>query len=99
MRFSSTEGMYFPTLSDEVYYGLKTLIIDVSNASSDCKGRVLNGWWSSTYEDDIPVTDGQWKVQITQQMANECAQGGEGKDLLLLLMSGSCTINSVYYEE
>ena len=99
MRFSSTEGMYFPTLSDEVYYGLKTLIIDVSNASSDCKGRVLNGWWSSTYEDDIPVTDGQWKVQITQQMANECAQGGEGRDLTLLPTSGSCTINSVYYEE
>lgn len=101
MRFSSYEGIHFRTLTDEEYFGLKTLIVDVSDASDDCLLRVMNGWWSATYADNIPVRDGQMEVQITEEIANDCAHGGGGggKDLVLMLLKGSCTINSVYYEE
>jgi len=103
MRFSSTEGAHFPTISDDVYFGLKTLIIDVSDASPDCKARIMNGWWSARYDDDkdVEVKSGLWEIQITEKMAKDCAKGngGDGKDLDLMLTSGSCTINSVYYEE
>ena len=34
MRFSSTEGAHLPTIPDEVYFGLKTLIFDVSGVDS-----------------------------------------------------------------
>ena len=101
MRFSSSEGIYFRTLTDDEYFGLKTLIIDVSDATDGCEMRVMNGWWSATYADNIPVRDGQMEVQITEQIAKDCAHGdgGGGKDLVLMLLKGSCTINSVYYEE
>ena len=36
MRFSDSEGQHFPYLSDDVYWGFKTLILDVSNATADC---------------------------------------------------------------
>lgn len=101
MRFSSYEGIHFRTLTDDEYFGLKTLIIDVSDATDDCEMRVMNGWWSATYADNIPVRDGQMEVQITEEIAKDCAHGdgGGGKDLVLMLLKGSCTINSVYYEE
>jgi hypothetical protein len=41
----------------------------------------------------------KWEVKITDEMARECAKGGDGKDLDLMIISGSCTINAVYYEE
>jgi hypothetical protein len=100
MRFSSTEGKYLPTLADEIYFSHKTLILDVVEASDDCTARVMNGWWSNTYEDNIPLSSGmKWEVKITDEMARECAKGGDGKDLDLMIISGSCTINAVYYEE
>jgi hypothetical protein len=103
MRFSSTEGAHLPTLSDDVYFGLKTLIVDVSDASPDLKIRIMNGWWSARYDDNVDqaVSDGPWEIQITEKMAKDCAKGngGEGRDLDLMVTSGSCTINSVYYEE
>ena len=99
MRFSSTEGKYFRTLTDDEYFGLKTLIVDVSDATDDCTMKVMNGWWSATYSDNVPVTNGQLKIQITEKMANDCAKGGDGRDLNLMLTKGSCTINSVYYME
>jgi hypothetical protein len=100
LRFSDTEGLYLPTLPDEIYFGHKTLIIDISEASSDCVARVMNGWWSAVYEDNIQLTTGmKWEVQITEEMANDCAKSVGGKDLNLLLTKGSCTIKSVYYEE
>lgn len=100
LRFSDTEGLHFPTLSDEIYYGHKTLIIDVSEASDDCVARVMNGWWSAVYEDNIQLSTGmKWEVQITEEMANDCAKSAGGRDLNLLLTSGSCTIRSVYIEE
>ena len=99
MRFSSTEGAHFPTIPDDVYFGLKTLILDVSDASADCNVMVHNGWWSNTYISDWHVVSGQNELQITETIANECAKGGDGKDLQLLLKGGSMTVNSVYYEE
>jgi hypothetical protein len=101
MRFSSTEGAHFPTIPDDVYFGLKTLIMDVSDASADCTMMVHNGWWSATYYDNVPVVNGSNEVQITEEIAKTCAKGngGEGKDLQFLIKSGSCTVNSVYYEE
>ena len=99
LRFSSTEGKYFRTLTDDEYFGLKTLIVDVSDATDDCTMKVMNGWWSATYADYVPVLNGQMKIQITEEMAKDCAKGGGGRDLDLMLNGGSCTINSVYYIE
>ena len=99
MRFSSTEGAHLPTIPDDVYFGLKTLIVDVSDASADCNVMVHNGWWSNTYISDWPLVSGPNELQITETIAKECAKGGDGKDLQLLLKSGSFTLNSVYYEE
>lgn len=99
MRFSSTEGAHFPTIPDDVYYGLKTLIVDASEAEGSII-QVRNGWWSSTYYDAIPFHDGANEIPLTQQIADECAKGGEARDLLLILTGGpQPTINSVYYEE
>ena len=98
MRFSSTEGAHLPTIPDDVYFGLKTLIFDISDASGvDLK--VMNGWWSNTYYDHVVWQDGLNELQITEDMAKECAKGGEGRDLDLMLYSGSMTLNAVYYEE
>ena len=99
MRFSSTEGAHLPTISDDIYYGLKTLIFDVSDVSADFDLKVMNGWWSNTYYDHVKWTSGLNELQITETMAKECAKGGEGRDLDLMLYSGSMTLNSVYYEE
>ena len=98
MRFSSTEGAHLPTIPDDVYFGLKTLIFDISNASGvDLK--VMNGWWSNTYYDHVVWQDGLNELQITETMAKECAKGGEGRDLDLMLYGGTMTLKSVYYEE
>ena len=98
MRFSSTEGAHLPTIPDDVYFGLKTLIFDISDAAGvDLK--VMNGWWSNTYYDHVVWNDGLNELQITETMANECAKGGEGRDLDLMLYGGTMTLHSVYYEE
>lgn len=103
MRFSDNEGKHLPFLSDDIYWGFKTLIFDITDATDDCYGRVMNGWWSARYDDDKDVhfTNGQWELQLTEAIAKDCARGngGAGKDLDLMVTSGSCTINAVYYEE
>ena len=99
MRFSSTEGAHLPTIPDDVYFGLKTLIFDVSDVSADFDLKVMNGWWSNTYYDHVKWQSGLNELQITQTLADECAKGGEGRDLDLMLYSGSMTLKSVYYEE
>ena len=99
MRFSSTEGAHLPTISDDIYYGLKTLIFDVSDVTADFDLKVMNGWWSNTYYDHVKWVNGLNELQITETLAKECAKGGEGRDLDLMLYSGSMTLNSVYYEE
>lgn len=98
MRFSSTEGAHLPTIPDDVYFGLKTLIFDISDADG-VDMKVMNGWWSNTYYDHVNWVDGLNELQITDVMAAECAKGGEGRDLDLMLYSGTMTLNSVYYEE
>ena len=98
MRFSSTEGAHLPTIPDDVYFGLKTLIFDISDANAvDLK--VMNGWWSNTYYDHVKWQNGLNEVQITETLAKECAKGGEGRDLDLMLYGGTMTLNAVYYEE
>ena len=99
MRFSSTEGAHLPTIPDDVYFGLKTLIFDVSDVTADFDLKVMNGWWSNTYYDHVKWQSGPNELQITETMAKECAKGGEGRDLDLMLYSGSMTLKSVYYEE
>ena len=99
MRFSSTEGAHLPTISDDIYFGLKTLIFDVSDVTPDFDLKVMNGWWSNTYYDHVKWTSGLNELQITETMAKECAKGGEGRDLDLMLYSGSMTLKSVYYDE
>ncbi|UKK54442.1 hypothetical protein [Prevotella sp. E2-28] len=100
MRFSSSEGAHLPTISDDVYFGLKTLILDISDAEN-CDLKVMNGWWSNTYYDHVKLVSGLNEIQITETMAKECAKGngGEGRDLDLMLYSGTMTLNAVYYEE
>ena len=99
MRFSSTEGAHLPTIPDDVYFGLKTLIFDVSDVTADFDLKVMNGWWSNTYYDHVKWQDGLNELQITETLAKECAKGGEGRDLDLMLYSGAMTLNAVYYEE
>ncbi|MBR5749248.1 MAG: hypothetical protein IKY01_10765 [Prevotella sp.] len=107
-RFSDNEGKFFPYISDDVYFGKKTLIFEIIAAEEGkfiwgddfgCTCRVMNGWWSTAYEDNYPLSVGLWELPITDQMAAECARGGEGRDLDILMTRGSVTIKSVYYEE
>ena len=98
MRFSSAEGTHLPTIPDDVYFSLKTLIFDVSDVTDDFDLKVMNGWWSNTYYDHVKWENGLNELQITEEMARECAKGGEGRDLDLMLYSGSMTLNAVYYE-
>lgn len=109
-RFSDSEGKYLPYLSDDVYWGFKTLVFDIIDAQEGpfiwgegvgCTMRVMNGWWGATYADDVPLTKGLWELQLTEDIAKDCAKGngGAAKDLDLLMTRGSVTIKSVYYEE
>ena len=101
MRFSDSEGQHFPYLSDDVYWGFKTLIMDVSDVEDGTTMMVHNGWWSATYIDSMPIVDGPNEIQLTEQIAKDCAKGkgGQAKDLQFLIKSGNCTVNTVYYEE
>lgn len=103
MRFSDNEGTHLPYLSDDVYWGFKTLIFEITDATPDCAGRIMNGWWSARYDGDkdVQFTNGLWELPLTEAIAKDCARGGggSGKDLDLMVTSGSCTINSIYYEE
>ena len=65
MRFSSTEGAHLPTISDDIYFGLKTLIFDVSDVTADFDLKVMNGWWSNTYYDHVKWENGLNELQIT----------------------------------
>jgi hypothetical protein len=109
-RFSDGEGKFFPYLDDNIYFGYKTLIFDIIDAQESqfiwggpddvgCTVRVMNGWWSATYADNVPLKVGLWELTITPAMADDCAKGGSAKDLDLLMTRGTVTIKSVYYEE
>ena len=105
MRFSDNEGAHFPFLTDEIYWGFKTLIIDVSNASDDLEIRAMSGWWDN-FNADGSETSIKWisglnEFQLTEDIAKVCAKGngGQNHDLTFMVRSGTCTVNSVYYEE
>ena len=112
MRFSDNEGKFvdingnegfLPYLSDEVYWGFKTLIFDISDATDDCAGRIMNGWWSARYDGnaDVHWSNGLWELPLTEAIAKDCARGngGSGKDLDIMVTSGSMQVNAIYYEE
>lgn len=114
MRFSENEGKFtdingkagcfLPYLSDDIYWGFKTLVFEISDATADCAGRIMNGWWSARYDGDkdVQFTNGLWELPLTEAIAKDCASsksGGAGKDLDLMVTSGSCQINAIYYEE
>jgi len=112
MRFSANEGKFvdangkegsLPYLTDEIYWGFKTLVFDLSDVSDDCSGRIMNGWWSARYDGDADVhwTNGLWELPLTEAIATDCAQGngGSGKDLDIMVTSGTMTVNAIYYEE
>lgn len=105
LRFSDNEGGHFPYLSDEIYWGFKTLIFDIADASPDLDVKVMSGWWDN-FNADGSETHVKWisglnELQLTEDIAKICAKGNDGKfhDLCLMVTSGSCTIKSVYYEE
>ena len=107
-RFSSNEGRYFPTLSDDVYFGYKTLIFEITETtkgqhlwgegSDMCTMRVMDGWWNSVFADNVPMSVGLWELPITEAIAHDCAQSGLARDLDLLMTAGTITIKSVYYQ-
>ncbi len=101
MRFSANEGQHFPFLSDDIYWGFKTLVMDASNAEPGNQMSIMNGWWSAWYAEGIEIVDGPNEIQITEDIAKDCARGnnGGGKDLQFMFKSGTAQINSVYYEE
>lgn len=94
-----------PYLSDNVYWGCKTLIFELTDVSDDCTMKVMNGWWSATYYDNVPIKQQMkgnlWELPLTAAIAADCAQGngGAGRDLDLMLYSGTMTVHSIYYEE
>ena len=109
-RFSDNEGAHFPFLDGETYFGKKTLVFEITDAEDGkfiwgddygCTCRVMNGWWSSTYADNVPLSKGYWELEITDQIAKECASsndGGDGKDLSILMTRGKVKIKACYYE-
>ena len=116
MRFSDNEGKFvdingnegfLPYLSDDIYWGMKTLIFDITECTEDANVKIMTGWWSPTFFEDYNLREalggasGLWELPITEDMAKACARGngGEGKDLDLMFKSGGCQINAVYYEE
>ncbi len=110
-RFSDNEGKGLPYLSDDVYFGKKTLIFDLVAEGSDggiwgepagpAMLRIMTGWWDPVFADEVEIQDGAqlWELPLTDEIAASCAAGGDGKDLDLLFRRGKVTINSIYYEE
>ena len=109
-RFSDNEGKYFPYLDDDTYFGLKTLVFEITDTEegpfiwgdgvSDVglTVRIMNGWWNPTFADNVVPTKGYWELPITEDMAKSCAAGGDGKDLDLLMTRGRIKIKACYYE-
>ena len=109
LRFSSTEGQHWPTIPDDIYFGQKTLIFEIlettpgdhiwGGESGNPIMRVMNGWWSTVYYDNVELNPGLLEIDITEDMAKECAKGGEGRDMDFLIYRGTVKFGAVYYEE
>ncbi len=109
-RFSDNEGRHLPYLKGDVYFGLKTLVFEIVDSEEGSfrwgpgdglTARIMNGWWSNVYYDDMPITLPYWELPLTETIAKECAatdDGGEGRDLSILMTHGKIKIKSVYYE-
>ena len=108
-RFSDSEGTYFPYLSDEIFWGFKTLIFEITDVQpgEGCWGmgygpamwRVMSGWWDGPYYDGPAPEVGLWELPLTEQIATDCAKNATAHDLDLMVTRGQVTIKSVYYEE
>ena len=100
MRFDGS-GIHLPELSDDVYWGFKTLIFDISDASDDVKVHFMSGWWDQFSVDDQQWKTGQNEFTLTEEIAKICASGngGQGHQLNPWCQQGHFTLNSVYYEE
>lgn len=110
-RFSDNEGKGLPYLTDDVYFGKKTLVFDLVAEPGDAgiwgepagpaMFRIMTGWWDPVFADEVIVPDGAglWELPLTDDIAAACAKGGGSRDLDLLLRRGKVTINSIYYEE
>lgn len=109
-RFSDNEGKGLPYLTDDVYFGKKTLVFDVDVKPGDAGiwnepagpvlMRIMTGWWDPVFADDVLVENsGLWELPLTDEIADACAQGAGKRDLTLLLRRGTMTIKSIYYEE
>lgn len=98
-RFSDNEGLNFPYITDEQFLELvgKELHFTVIDAQESPLMRVMNGWWSATYYDNLPVEIGDFNFVVTEEMADDCRRGGQAKDLVPMLTSGKATISKVYY--
>lgn len=109
-RFSDNEGKGLPYIKDDVYFGMKTLVLDVDAVGSDggiwgepagpAMVRLMTGWWDPVFADEVVVEPGLWEIPITEDIANWCALGSDNhRDLDILVRRGTITIKSVYYEE
>lgn len=101
-RFSENEGRYFPYLDDAIYWGQigNELHFTIKEAAEGSTMRVMNGWWAATYYDNLPVATGDdFHFTLTEEIAKDCARGngGDGKDLNLLVTNGQVVISKVYY--
>lgn len=99
-RFSDSEGKGLPTLSDETYDWMvgKKMSLDISAVAGDGTTiRVTNGHWSKAYVEDTPIEPGKFQFEFTQEMADQCKKGGEGRDLLFVSNNGY-TITKFYFE-
>lgn len=106
-RFSNNEGKYFPYLDDDTYFGLKTLVFEITDTEEgkfiwgDDIGltmRVMSGWWDGPFADNVVPTTPYWELTITEDMANTCAQGATSHDLDLMMTRGRVKIKACYYE-
>lgn len=100
LRFSDNEGKNFPYIDDDVYWGQigNDLHFTIVDAAEGTTVRVMNGWWSNTYYDNLPVTAGDFHFTLTEEIARDCSRyNGDGKDLDLLITNGQATISKVYY--
>lgn len=101
MRFDGS-GIHLPELSDDIYWGFKTLIFDIKDASDDVNVHFMSGWWDQFAVDDAHWTTGQNEFTLTEEIAKICASsssGGIGHQLNPWCTSGHFTLNAVYYEE
>ena len=104
MRFSDTDSPVFKKLSDDIYWGFKTLIYDCAEGT-DATVKVMSGWWDSVNVDDQHWVAGPNELQLTEDIAKICSKKDpDGKDypgheLTTMITGGKAIIKAVYYEE